>query len=217
MALVYAAVRSKGSEGLLEVKAVKRTLTGRVLNLARGLPGRLNWRSRDALCLALSLPLLPSGVRRRLYRGLLGYEIHSRFSPLVRIVGTGQLTVGDGGFVNTECLFDLSDDIHIGRNVHLAPRVAIYTSTHGLGDAARRAGEVLRAPVSIGDGCWIGANAVILPGVSIANGIVVAAGAVVTRDLTEPGVYGGVPAKRLRALEPEDGEVDEPLRPLRLA
>jgi maltose O-acetyltransferase len=52
--------------------------------------------------------------------------------------------------------------------------------------------------VRIGDRCWIGARATILPGVSIGDGTVVAAGAVVTKDCEPGAVYGGVPARRLR-------------------
>ena len=54
-------------------------------------------------------------------------------------------------------------------------------------------------PVTIGDNVWVGANAVILPGVYIASNVVVGAGAVVTKDLTESGIYGGNPAKLIRA------------------
>jgi maltose O-acetyltransferase len=56
-------------------------------------------------------------------------------------------------------------------------------------------------PVTIEDGCWIGANATVLPGVRIAGGTVIAAGAVVTRDCEPNSLYAGVPATRIKALD----------------
>lgn len=57
------------------------------------------------------------------------------------------------------------------------------------------------APIRIEDGCWIGANVTILPGVTIKAGTVIAAGAVVIHDCDENALYGGVPAKKIRDLQ----------------
>ena len=74
----------------------------------------------------------------------------------------------------------------------------IATLNHNM-DPARRA-NLLPAPVRIGDDAWLGANVTVLPGVTIGNGAVVAAGAVVSRDVEENTVVGGVPARVLRRL-----------------
>ena len=74
----------------------------------------------------------------------------------------------------------------------------IATLNHNM-DPARRA-NLLPAPVRIGDDAWLGANVTVLPGVTIGNGAVVAAGAVVSRDVEENTVVGGVPARLLRRL-----------------
>ena len=76
----------------------------------------------------------------------------------------------------------------------------LLTSTHVHGDARQRAGEYAGRPVTIGDGCWVGARVAVLPGVTVGAGCVIAAGAVVVRDCTPNGLYGGVPAKQLRSL-----------------
>lgn len=59
-------------------------------------------------------------------------------------------------------------------------------------------------PITVGDGCWIGARAVILPGVTIGDGCVIAAGAVVSKDCAPNGMYAGVPARRIRELPTKD-------------
>ena len=74
------------------------------------------------------------------------------------------------------------------------------TSTHALGTPARRAGQPTVAGIVVGDGCWIGTRATLLPGVTVAPRCIVAAGAVVTRDTRPDGLYGGVPAVLLREL-----------------
>lgn len=93
----------------------------------------------------------------------------------------------------------------IGDNVMLAPNVLITTVGHPLDPAGRRQHLAKAQPVHIGNDVWIGANVVILPGVTIGSNVVVGAGAVVTKDLADNGVYAGVPARLIRKLEPEKG------------
>ena len=77
-----------------------------------------------------------------------------------------------------------------GDGQHLDPRAP--------GRHARRAGQPTVAPIVVGDGCWIGTRATLLPGVTVAPGCIVAAGAVLTRDTRPNGLYGGVPAVLLQ-------------------
>jgi maltose O-acetyltransferase len=74
------------------------------------------------------------------------------------------------------------------------------SSTHEIGAPDRRAGTDVGKPVTVGDGCWIGARAVILPGVAVGDGCISAAGAVVTRDCQANGLCAGIPAKLIRHL-----------------
>jgi acetyltransferase-like isoleucine patch superfamily enzyme len=79
-------------------------------------------------------------------------------------------------------------------------RVMLVTSSHAVGPCERRAGPLKPAPITVGDGCWIGAGAVLLPGVTVHDGCVIASGAVVTGDCAADGLYAGVPARRVRDL-----------------
>ncbi len=91
-------------------------------------------------------------------------------------------------------------EVTIGDNVMIAPNVLITTVTHPLTPKARRGHMATATPVSIGNDVWIGANATILPGVHIGNNVVVAAGAVVTKDVPDNTLVGGVPARKMKDL-----------------
>jgi maltose O-acetyltransferase len=110
------------------------------------------------------------------------------------------LSIGEHCWFNVGCRFDVHAPITIGRAVQFGQEVLILTHTHILGPPTRRAGELLDLPVTIGDGAWIGARATVLPGVRIGEGAVVAAGAVVNRDVDPHTMVGGVPAKLIREL-----------------
>jgi acetyltransferase-like isoleucine patch superfamily enzyme len=117
--------------------------------------------------------------------------------------GTGlehRLHVGQDCWFNAGCRLDLSDTITIGDRAALGHEVLIMTSSHELGDQARRAGPLYTRPVSIGAGAWLGARCMILPGVTIGEGAVVAAGALVNRDVPPNTLVGGVPARMLKVL-----------------
>lgn len=129
----------------------------------------------------------------------------------IHIVGIGhceqRLSIGQRGWINAGCYFDASERIDIGDDVAVGQQVLILTRTHELGDGSRRAGPLLSAAVRIEDGCWIGARAVILPGVTVGRGAVVAAGAVVVDDVPPHTLVGGVPARSIRALDPTGVEL----------
>lgn len=91
--------------------------------------------------------------------------------------------------------------VHIGDNVMIGPNVDIYTVNHPLTASGRRANLAQGHPVMIGHDVWIGGRAVITPGVTIGNNVVIAAGAVVTHDMPDNTLVAGVPAKVIRQLE----------------
>ncbi|MGI6204708.1 MAG: sugar O-acetyltransferase [Anaerovoracaceae bacterium] len=92
--------------------------------------------------------------------------------------------------------------VTIGDNVMLAPGVVITTVGHPINAERRRAHMAKGDPVVIGDDVWVGANAIILPGVTVGSNVVIAAGAVVTHDVPDNCIYAGVPAKLLKKIEP---------------
>jgi acetyltransferase-like isoleucine patch superfamily enzyme len=123
-----------------------------------------------------------------------------RVEPLVVFTGIEHIEIGDD-FVASSFVTVRAVDakIKIGSKVSLGPGAALIGANHGIQpgaphqEQAQKSGEII-----IGDDVWIGAHAVILPGVKIGKGSVVAAGSVVLEDIPENSVAGGVPAKILR-------------------
>lgn len=102
-------------------------------------------------------------------------------------------------FINSGCHFQDQGGIEIGDGAMIGHNVVLATVNHDLNPANNRKNHY--APIKIGNHVWIGANATILPGVIIGDWAVVAAGAVVTKNVPELTVVGGVPAKVLKTLQ----------------
>ncbi len=102
----------------------------------------------------------------------------------------------------------LVDDtrIDVGDYTLFGPNVTVATAAHPLLPALRKLGYQYNAPVRIGKNCWIGAGAVILPGVTIGDNVVVGAGSVVTKDLPDGVVAVGNPCRVLRKISEHDRE-----------
>lgn len=118
----------------------------------------------------------------------------------MRIQESFDFCIGDEVFLNAGCTLDGSAPIEIGDRVQLGFEVALITGNHRMNMPDQRAGEHCALPIRIGAGVWIGARAIILPGVTIGEGAVVAAGAIVTRDIPPHTLAAGVPARLLRQL-----------------
>ena len=126
------------------------------------------------------------------------------------IIGFGDnIYIGNNVSINYRCILNDCNTIRIGNDVLIAPGVQINTASHPVRLAERLTPEwqqgsaeyrwrTYARPITIGDGCWIGANATILGGVTIGCGAVVAAGAVVTADVAPHTLVGGVPAHIIR-------------------
>ncbi|XWO18602.1 acyltransferase [Paenarthrobacter nitroguajacolicus] len=117
-------------------------------------------------------------------------------SAVIRSLGEG-ISIGSGSSVGAFNVIHGGGGVRIGRDVLLGPFVAIYSENHQYHDPdtpIRLQGHI-RSSVEIGQDVWIGAHAVVLAGVSIGDGAVVAAGAVVTKDVPKGAIVGGVPAK----------------------
>lgn len=108
--------------------------------------------------------------------------------------------VGENFYANFDCVILDVCQVKIGTNCMLAPGVHIYTATHPLDPIERNSGIEYGRPVFIGDNVWIGGRAVINPGVTIGNNVVVASGSVVTMDVPDNVVIGGNPAKVLKSI-----------------
>lgn len=152
------------------------------------------WMSRVSPATSFLLPLR---LRRALLR-LAGMRIGAQVTGLKRCgFEAKQISIGDGSFVNVGCWFEGLGRVDIGRNVFLGPQVMIVTSVHETGVDGAVARMPVPGQVTIGDRCWIGARATILPGVTIGEGTVIGAGAVVISDCKPGAVYAGVPARQV--------------------
>jgi maltose O-acetyltransferase len=103
-----------------------------------------------------------------------------------------KLSVGDNTIIGNDCMLDARNGITIGNNVSLSMGVWIWTLEHDPQDPLYGTKGGL---VTIGDYAWVSCRVVILPGVTIGKGAVIAAGAVVTQDVADYTIVGGVPAK----------------------
>lgn len=106
---------------------------------------------------------------------------------------------GKNVFLNSGCRFQDQGGITIGDNSLIGHNVVLATLNHDFEPSHR--GNLHPAPIVIGKNVWIGANATVCPGVTIGDGAIVAAGSVVTRDVPENTLVGGVPAKIIRRIE----------------
>ena len=132
--------------------------------------------------------------RRTVVHGVRFFNLYRRGLP--------GLEIGDECFLGDECLFDLAEGIRLESQVTLAERVLILTHTNvGYQDhPLQSAFPPFAAPVTIERGCFVGAQAVILPGVTIGAGSFVAAGSVVTESVPARTLVAGVPARALRSV-----------------
>lgn len=111
--------------------------------------------------------------------------------PHVRIKFPWRLSVGDHCWIGQDAWIDNMADVEIGDHVCISQLVYLCTGSH---DHRRRAFDLIAKPIRVGNGAWIGARSMILPGVAIGANAIVAGGSVVTRDVPAAVVVAGVPA-----------------------
>lgn len=139
---------------------------------------------------------------QRIFSELTGRQVDETFGlfpPFYTDCGQN-ITVGKHVFINSGCRFQDQGGITIGDGTLIGHNVVLATLNHGLAPEERH--DLFPAPIRIGRNVWIGANATILPGVTVGDNAVIGAGAVVTRDIPANVVAAGVPAKCIRSLVP---------------
>jgi acetyltransferase-like isoleucine patch superfamily enzyme len=138
---------------------------------------------------------------RELFTLLIGRpvdETFAMFPPFYTDCGKN-ISIGKNVFINSGCRFQDQGGITIGDGVLIGHNVVLATLNHDI-DPGKRS-TIHPAPIVIGKNVWIGANATVVPGVTIGDGSVIAAGAVVTRDVPENTIVGGVPASVIKKIE----------------
>ena len=105
------------------------------------------------------------------------------------------IRLGDGVFLNFNCVILDVVEVTIGNRTQIGPAVQIYAADHPRDAETRRSGVEFGRPVRIGSDVWIGGGAIILPGITIGDGAVIGAGSVVTRDVAAGATVMGNPAR----------------------
>lgn len=141
---------------------------------------------------------------RGLFSQLTGQPVDESFSlfpPFYTDCGKN-IHIGKQVFINMGCKFQDQGGIFIGDGTLIGHNVVLATLNHAM--QPERRSDMLPAPIHIGKRVWISSNATVLPGVTIGDGAVVAAGAVVTKNVPANTVVGGVPAKAIRHIYEEE-------------
>lgn len=134
-------------------------------------------------------------------RGLLGScGNHIHVNRPIRFDYGCNIHIGDNFFANFNLTILDEAEVCFGNNVFIGPNVSIFTACHPLGPDERRTFIEWAEPVTVGNDVWIGGCAVILPGVTIGDGAVIGAGAVVTRDVAPRTVVAGNPAREIKRI-----------------
>lgn len=138
---------------------------------------------------------------RKLFSLLIGKPIDKTFAmfpPFYTDCGKN-ISVGKNVFINSGCRFQDQGGITISDGVLIGHNVVLATLNHDINPKKRS--SMQPAPIIIGKNVWIGANATVVPGVAIGDGAIIAAGAVVTKDVPANVIVGGVPAKIIKNIE----------------
>lgn len=148
------------------------------------------------------LTFLDADAVRALFSELIGRKVDDTFSlsPPFYTTGGSDMSIGRNVFVNQNCTFYDLGGLEIGDDVMIGPNVSLITSGHPLEPSKRRACVVAK-PIVIEKNVWIGAGAIVLGGVTVGENAVIAAGAVVTKDVPPNTLVGGNPAKFIRSIE----------------
>lgn len=137
---------------------------------------------------------------RLLFSELIGKQVDESFMmfpPFYTDCGRN-ITVGKNVFINSCCNFQDQGGITIGDGSLIGHKAIFATLNHGFASEDR--GSLYPAPIVIGKNVWVGASATLLPGVTVGDNAIIAAGAVVTKDVPQNAIVGGVPANVIRTL-----------------
>lgn len=156
-------------------------------------------------------PETPEGLKRReeILRETLGTygENLCILPPVHANCALVNLHVGKNVYINFNCTFVDDIDIYIGDYCLIGPSVSFATAIHPLSPRLRKQGLQCSRPIRLGSNVWVGAGAIILPGVTVGDNAVIGAGSVVTKDVEANTIVVGNPARVLRKITEEDDKV----------
>ena len=125
-------------------------------------------------------------------------------SPVYSNFGCGHVHFGNNVYCNFGCTFVDDTHIYVGDNTMFGPHVTLATAGHPILPCLREEGYQYNLPINIGKNCWLGAQVIVFPGVTIGDNTVIGAGSVVTKDIPSGVVAVGNPCRVLRKINEED-------------
>ena len=140
---------------------------------------------------------------RELFSKIIGKPVDPSFAlfPPFHTDCGKNITVGKHVFINMGCKFQDQGGITIDDGALIGHNVVLATLNHDINPDLRH--SMIPKPIFIGKNVWVGSNSVILPGVTIGDGAIIAAGSVVNRDVPEKTIVGGIPAKFIKEIQQE--------------
>lgn len=180
----------------------EKMLSGELYNASDKTLSEERHRARVLFKKINSTPEENKDERNALFQELFGKKIKNLWIEPPFYCDYGyNIKLGKNIFFNFNCCILDVMEVKIGNNVFVGPNVQIYTATHPLKSKERNTLLEFAKPVAIGNDVWIGGGAIICPGVKIGNGVVVAAGSIVTKDIPDNVVVGGNPAKIIKEID----------------
>ena len=175
---------------------------GGIISGQRGIFGPLvrlfaSFSSRLALLWVAEIP--SHTIRMFFYKKIYMMDIAEKVTIYhgMEVRSPQKLHIGKGTIIGDNAILDARAGLCIGENVNFSSNVSIWTYQHDYRDADFACNPCHYGPVKIGNRVWLGPNTIVLHNVTIGEGAVVAAGAVVTKDVPKFTVVGGIPAKKI--------------------
>lgn len=186
---LFLKIRVKKSKGLLflgrraKIKFAHKITLGKTVTIGDNV--EINALSKNGVMIGNNVTILKNTI--------------IECTGVIRDLGEG-LVIGNNVGIAQNCFIQVRGHVEIGSDVIMGPRVSIFSENHNsdkLDVPIVLQGET-RKGVKVGNGVWIGAGVTILDGVTIGNNSIIAAGALVNKDVIEFGIVGGVPAKFIK-------------------